>query len=317
MVDQVVEIFAAIPDGLLVDATFGGGGHSRALLRASPDRSVLALDRDPDAAAQVLEDPRLRFVVANFADLEQVVQDLMAEASGDGATRRADGGAVDGVLFDLGVSSHQLDDAGRGFSYRQSGPLDMRMGPDATRSAGDLVERLPSGELARIIRRYGEERFASRIAAAIVGHRPFATTEELADVIAGAVPAAARRRRHPARKVFQALRIAVNDELSALERGLEAAIRRTRPGGRIVVIAYHSLEDRIVKRRFAAGASDCECPPDFPVCTCGRAAELRLLARKGLRPSPEEVAGNPRSRSAILRAVEVLGPTPDRGGDAA
>ncbi len=180
----------------------------------------------------------------------------------------------------------------------------MRMGPDAARTAADLVNTWERSELARIIRRYGEERHAARIAGAIVANRPITDTAHLAAVVAGAVPAAARRRRHPARKTFQAIRIVVNEELEALERGLDAAIRWVRPSGRVVVITYHSLEDRIVKRRFAAGSAGCECPPNLPVCTCGRVTELRSLARKVIRPGEDEVAANPRARSAKLRAAE-------------
>ncbi len=305
MATEVVELFREAPAGLLVDATFGGGGHTRDLRHAFPDRTVLALDRDPDAAAQVPADPRLHFVAANFADLDQVLRghaETSHERGEDPVGRRG----VAGVLFDLGVSSHQLDVDERGFSYHRAGPLDMRMGPDATRTAGDLVNESTVGELIRIFRRFGEERYARRIAEAIVRSRPHGDTLELAGVIADAVPAPARRQRHPARRVFQAIRIAVNGELDALERGLEAAIVATRPGGRIVVIAYHSLEDRIVKRRFAAGSAGCECPPDFPVCTCDKVAELRRLTRKPVRPSAAEIEDNPRARSALLRAVEIV-----------
>jgi 16S rRNA (cytosine1402-N4)-methyltransferase len=303
MVEKVVELFRPLARGTIVDATFGGGGHTTALLAAMPEIHVLALDRDPDAAAEVPDDPRLTFVAANFADLDRVLDTRASEdQQHDRPIRGA--GAVAGALFDLGVSSHQLDEASRGFSYRREGPLDMRMDPTHGPTAADVVNERSVAELVRILRRYGEERMARRIAEAIVRHRPITDTAALAEVVAGAVPAPARRRRHPARKAFQALRIEVNAELDALARGLDAALDRVRPGGRVVVISYHSLEDRIVKRRFAAGASGCVCPPDLPVCTCGRAAELRLLARKGLRPDATEIARNPRSRSAVLRAVE-------------
>jgi 16S rRNA (cytosine1402-N4)-methyltransferase len=304
MATEVVDLFREAPAGAFVDATFGGGGHTRALLHAFPDRTVLALDRDPDAAAQVPEDPRVRFVAANFADLDQVLRGH-AETSHERGEDPVGGRGVAGVLFDLGVSSHQLDVDERGFSYHRAGPLDMRMGPDAGRTAADVVNEATVGELVRIFRRFGEERFAVRIAHSIVRNRPHHDTLELAAAVADAVPAPARRRRHPARRVFQALRIAVNGELDALERGLEAAIDTTRPGGRIVVIAYHSLEDRIVKRRFAEGSTGCDCPPDFPVCTCDKVAELRRLTRKPLRPTAGEVEANPRARSALLRAVEI------------
>ena len=305
MAAQVVDLLAPVAPGVIVDATFGGGGHTRALLDASPDVSVLGLDRDPDARSQVPDGTRTRLVTANFADLAQVLADPgTGRWVHDRDPHAASGGGVAGVLLDLGVSSHQLDQPERGFSYRLAGPIDMRMGPDAPGTAADLVAEADAGELTRIFSRYGEEQFARRIADAIVAGRPFAGTAELADAIAAAVPAAARRRRHPARKVFQALRIAVNDELGALERGLEAAIDAVRPGGRIVVIAYHSLEDRMVKQRFTRGAAGCTCPPEIPVCRCGNVAELRRLTRKPLIPDAAEIAANPRSRSARLRAVE-------------
>jgi 16S rRNA (cytosine1402-N4)-methyltransferase len=218
--------------------------------------------------------------------------------------RDSHSGDVAGVLFDLGVSSHQLDHAPRGFSYHHSGPLDMRMGPDASLTAADIVNGFDTDELADIFRRYGEERYARRIAQHVVRTRPFTTTVELAAAVAAAVPAAARRQRHPARRVFQALRIAVNEELVSLVRGLDHAIDHLRPGGRAVVIAYHSLEDRIVKRRFVAGTAGCVCPPDLPVCGCGQVSELRRLTRKPMRPTVAEIEANPRARSARLRAVE-------------
>ena len=306
MVREVLDLLAPVERGVLVDATFGGGGHTRELLKRLPESSVLALDRDPDAMAQAPADPRLRFVAANFGDLERV---LAAEIGTEAPPHELGeddhpSGGVAAVLFDLGVSSHQLDVRERGFSFRHAGPLDMRMGPDASRTAAEVLNEWPLGALVRAIRRYGEERFAVRIANAIVDARPIRDTAHLAEVVAAAVPAAARRQRHPARKTFQAIRIAVNDELEALERGLDAAIRWVRPGGRVVVITYHSLEDRIVKRRFAAGSAGCECPPNLPVCACGRVTELRSLARKVIRPAEDEVASNPRSRSAKLRAVE-------------
>jgi 16S rRNA (cytosine1402-N4)-methyltransferase len=304
MAVQVTELLSAVPSGLLVDATFGGGGHTRLLRAARPDLDVLALDRDPDARSQVPDDPHVRLRIANFADLDRVLREETAERPGRERDRGEGSRPVAGVLFDLGVSSHQLDEAARGFSYHQPGPLDMRMGPDIGTTAADVVNEWTAAELASIFRRYGEERFAVRIAGAIVAARPIEDTAHLAAVIASAVPAQARRRRHPARKVFQAIRIAVNEELAALVAGLEAALRWVRPRGRVVVIAYHSLEDRIVKRAFAAATHGCECPPDLPVCACGRAAEFRSLARKALRPGEDEVAANPRSRSARLRAVE-------------
>ncbi|HSF85204.1 MAG TPA: 16S rRNA (cytosine(1402)-N(4))-methyltransferase RsmH [Acidimicrobiia bacterium] len=305
MPSEVVELFAPLRRGVIVDATYGGGGHSAALLAAMPDIRILGLDRDLDATARVPVEPRVRLETANFGNLAAVLADpdvgAWIDEPGD---HDSHGIGVAGLLFDFGVSSHQLDEAQRGFSYHGEGPLDMRMGPDADLTAADLVNSWDRDELARVIRRFGEEQFARRIADAIVRRRPIATTGELAAIVAGAVPAAARRRRHPARKTFQALRIAVNDELAAVEQGLEDAIASVRPQGRIVVIAYHSLEDRIVKQRFAAGAAGCECPPGLPVCVCEKAAELIRLTRKPLRPTEEEVRRNPRARSARLRAVE-------------
>jgi len=294
MVEQVVALLSPL-EGVVVDATYGGGGHSMALLAGNPELRILGIDRDPAAISRgpdATGEARLRLVVANFGDLEKIL-----------AVEVADGDLA-GALFDIGVSSHQLDVAGRGFSYHEAGPLDMRMGPDATYSAADIVNTWSVDDITRILREYGEERFAWRIANAIVAARPHADTLALASVVAEAVPAPARRRKHPARRTFQAIRIAVNGELDALRVGLDAALASIRPGGRVVVISYHSLEDRIVKRRFVAGATGCECPPDLPVCVCGRTAELRLLTRRPMRPTDAEIENNPRARSALLRAVE-------------
>ncbi|MFZ0494064.1 MAG: 16S rRNA (cytosine(1402)-N(4))-methyltransferase RsmH [Acidimicrobiia bacterium] len=284
MVDEVVDLFRPIPDGAIVDATYGGGGHSRALSN-DLGRDLIALDRDADVDDEAVHH-------RNFRDLSSVLDEV-------------DAGEVAGVLFDLGVSSHQLDEAERGFSYRLTGPLDMRMGPDAVVGAGTIVNEWGEASLARVLRQYGEERFAERIAKSIVCARPIRDTIHLADVVKEAVPAATRRTGgHPARRAFQALRIAVNEELEALETGLDAAIDALVVGGRCVVISYHSLEDRIVKQRFAMGAEGCVCPPDLPVCGCGRTAEIRILTRRPMTPSEEEVARNPRARSAKLRAAE-------------
>jgi 16S rRNA (cytosine1402-N4)-methyltransferase len=309
MISEVVALFAEAPSGLVVDATYGGGGHSRALLLARPSDPILAIDRDPDAMANVPPEPRLRFVAGNFGELRRLLSSSMGRDHEPHESHQdiGDGQRVAGVLFDLGVSSHQLDVASRGFSYRKQGPLDMRMDPDGPLTAGDLVNQADAQELERIFRRWGEERFARRIAHRIVAERPIEDTVQLADVIAGAVPAAARRRGHPARRVFQALRIEVNEELGELERGLDAALESVDAGGRVVVISYHSLEDRLVKKRFAAGATGCVCPPDLPVCGCGQTSELRLLTRGGVRATTHEVEANPRARSAIMRAAEVVG----------
>jgi 16S rRNA (cytosine1402-N4)-methyltransferase len=291
LVAAVTEAITAVEPTVVLDATFGGGGHTRALLAARPGLRVIALDRDPDAAAAAVGLPGVSFHLADFRDLESIAQEEGLDE-------------LDGAIFDLGVSSHQFDVGERGFSYRNPGPLDMRMGPDSAHDAGHFVNSVPVEDLARIIRRFGEERFAGRIAAAIVAARPIDDTAQLAAVISAAVPARARDHGHPARRTFQAIRIAVNDELVALPAALDAALRLLRRGGRIAVIAYHSLEDRIVKRRFVAGATGCVCPPELPICACGRSAELRLVPRKAIVPDDAEIAANPRARSARLRIAE-------------
>lgn len=297
---EVVDLLRPVAPHLIVDATFGGGGHTNAMLAAFPGLSVVAIDRDPDAIRQVPDGAPITPIQANFADLDRIATELCVERNDDDVSNPC----VDAFLFDLGVSSHQIDEPQRGFSYRRRGPLDMRMDRDAELGAGRIVNEWPVDDLADIIRRFGEERLAGRIARAIAAARPIRDTVELAGVVAAAVPAAVRRRRHPARRVFQAIRIAVNDELVSLELGLDAALRWVRPGGRVLVIAYHSLEDRIVKRKFAAGTTGCVCPPDFPVCTCGRVAEFRSPVHKPIRPGIAEVEANSRARSAILRVIE-------------
>jgi 16S rRNA (cytosine1402-N4)-methyltransferase len=303
MAKEVVEMLRPVAPRLMVDATYGGGGHTRALLEAFPTLTVVAIDQDPDAIARGPVADRIRLVRANFATLDHIAAEICSEENADGTGVPP---CIDGFLFDIGVSSHQIDEPERGFSYRRRGPIDMRMDRDAELGADTIVNNWSVDDIADILWRYGEERLARRVARAIVAARPIADTEHLANVVAAAFPAALRRRKHPARKVFQAIRIAVNDELGSLELGLEAAIRWARPGGRVLVISYHSLEDRIVKRRFAAGTAGCECPPDFPVCTCGRVAELRSPVRKPLRPTEAEMGANPRARSAILRVAEKL-----------
>ena len=292
MVDEVLAWLEPAAAGWIVDCTYGGGGHSHALLRRFPLARVVGIDRDPDALRQAEDHPRLVVVEANYRAIANVLADERFPER------------VDGILLDLGVSSYQLDASERGFSYRASGPLDMRMGPDAPRSAAELVNTASEDELADILRRYGEERFARRISRAIVQQRPFSTTGELAECIASAVPAAARRAKHPARRSFQAIRIAVNDELAGLSDVLDASIDLLAPGGRIVVIAYHSLEDRIVKRLFADRSTTCTCPPELPLCACGADPDVIVLTRKAQKPSVDEVARNPRARSAVLRAAE-------------
>lgn len=296
LASEVVEVFKPLPAGVVIDATFGGGGHTRRLLdEMGKGTRIVGIDRDPDALAQagLEEDQRVTVLQGNFSDLARLLQQNQTETPV-------------GVLFDLGVSSAQFDRGERGFSYRHDGPLDMRMGPDAEVDADEIVNHWDRDRLASVIRRYGEERLARRIADAIVAARPIRSTGHLAEVIADAMPAPARRRGHPARRSFQAIRIAVNDELGALRQGLDQALALLAPGGRCAVISYHSLEDRIVKRRFTAGARGCVCPPDLPVCVCGGAAELRLLTRHPIEPGAEEVAANPRARSARLRAAEKL-----------
>ncbi len=292
MLDQVLSWLQPAADGWIVDCTFGGGGHSRALLDRYPSLRIVGIDRDPDALLQAPDDQRLVVVQANYADIGAILDAERFPSQ------------VEGILCDLGVSSHQLDTDDRGFSYHRSGPLDMRMGPDAGHTAAEIINESDEGELASIFRRYGEERSARAIAAQIVRQRPFSDTVELATCIAESVPAARRRAGHPARKVFQALRIAVNDELAGVERFMEAAFDLLAPGGRLVVMAYHSLEDRIVKRALVDRAMACTCPPEIPVCVCGSDPDIRILTPKAIRPTAGEIEVNPRSRSAVMRVGE-------------
>jgi 16S rRNA (cytosine1402-N4)-methyltransferase len=302
LAEEVIAMLAPAPGSLQIDATVGGGGHTERILEATdPDGRLLGLDADGAAIARARRrlarfGDRVVLRRANFRDLGQV-------AAPEGF------GAVDGCLLDLGLSSYQLADAGRGFGFRTGGPLDMRFDSSAGVPASELMATLDERELRGLFRRFGEEPFAGRIARAIVTARqdtPVATAERLAEIVAAAVPASPRGRRriHPATRVFQALRIAVNDELEALHAGLAAALDLLRPGGRLVVLSYHSLEDRIVKRFFASERRGCVCPPEAPVCVCGRQPRLRLVARRSITPSAAEVAANPRARSARLRAAE-------------
>jgi 16S rRNA (cytosine1402-N4)-methyltransferase len=301
MRDEIVRAFATVPPGTIVDATLGGGGHSAALLDSRDDVDVLGIDQDPHALAAAQErlgpyGPRVRFSRRRFDDIPGALDE-----------HHIDG--VSGTLFDLGVSSPQLDRGERGFSYRNEGPLDMRMDTDRTWSADDVVNGYSESELARIIRRYGDERFADRIAAAICAARPIQTTTDLAAVVTAAIPAPARRTGgHPAKRTFQAIRIEVNDELGVLPDALDRAMEVTRPGGRIAVLAYHSGEDRIVKERFAHAAGACECPDDLP-CVCGAVQTVRLVRRVPKKPSATERQSNPRAASARLRVVERIVPT--------
>jgi 16S rRNA (cytosine1402-N4)-methyltransferase len=295
----VRELLAVEPGETVVDATFGAGGHAALLAEDLRGRGrLIAIDRDP-SVRPYFEQFRRRFGVQS--------RFLRGEAA-DVLDRLAENGVqADALLLDLGVSSMQLDRPERGFSYAVDAPLDMRMDPTAEVSARDLVNESPERELVTIFRRYGEERYAKQIARAIARRRkqqPIERTGELVELIRSAIPAPARfGDGHPAKRVFQALRIAVNDELGELEEALPAALDMLRPGGRIAVIAFHSLEDRIVKRYFQRLERGCVCPPDFPVCVCGREPELRRLNRKAIRPSAQEVALNPRAASARLRAA--------------
>jgi 16S rRNA (cytosine1402-N4)-methyltransferase len=305
LVEEVIEMLAPAPGSLHIDATLGGGGHTERILEAAkPDGRLLGLDADPAAIARVGArlGPRFgdRLVLrqANFRELGEVAPP-------------AGFAAVDGCLFDLGLSSFQLADRERGFGFRAGGPLDMRFDPSRGVPASELLASLDAAELTALFRRYGEEPKAPRIARAIVEARrvaPVATAEELAALIERVVPPnpRLRRRTHPATRVFQALRIAVNEELEALEAGLASALDLLRPGGRLVVLSYHSLEDRIVKRFFQAERRGCVCPPELPVCVCGRDPRLRLVTSPSLTPTAAEIAANPRARSARLRAAERL-----------
>lgn len=301
LADTVVEVLVPAVErgGVIVDATLGRGGHAARLLDAAPRCFLVGIDRDPEAvdasrANLAAYGGRIALVRDNFARLPSVLERLGIAS-------------VRGVLLDLGVSSPQLDQEKRGFGFRRPGPLDMRMDPSQSLSAHEVVNTYEEKELTNVIRRYGEERFARRIAREIVRRRPIEATDELAEVIKDAIPAPARRTGgHPARRTFQALRLEVNAELSALESALPATVDLTQAGGRIAVLSYHSLEDRIVKTIFRNEARGCVCPPDLPVCRCGAEARLRVLTRRPLRPSAGEIDRNPRARAARLRAAERL-----------
>lgn len=295
---EVIDDLAVRPDGIYLDGTAGGGNHSRLIAeRLTEGGKLYALDQDPDAIAEAgkrLAGLPAELIRTNFTELGKVLAER--------------GVLADGILLDLGVSSHELDEGSRGFSYHQDAPLDMRMSQSG-RTAADLVNTLSAAELSDILFRYGEEKYARQIAAQIVAAReikPVETTLELAELIKKGVPAKVRRDKNPCKKSFQALRIAVNDELNCLSIALEAAFSSLKPGGRLVILTFHSLEDRIVKQAFAKWCTGCICPPEFPVCVCGHQPEGRLLHRKPLTASPEELARNPRSHSAKLRSIEKL-----------
>ena len=297
---ETIESLAVRPEGIYIDGTAGGGGHSRAIAEKLTTGRLLAIDQDPDAVAVLRE--RLKDLPAvsvwrgNFS--------AMREAAAENGIDFADG-----VLFDLGVSSYQFDNPERGFSYQHDAPLDMRMSREGT-SASDLVNTLSREELERVIFRYGEDRNARSIAQGIVRARekePIRTTFQLAEIIKSSVPAKVRREAgHPARKTFQALRIEVNGELDRLSEGLDAAFELLGPGGRLCVISFQSLEDRMVKQRMASWCQGCVCPPDFPVCVCGRKPKAKLLHRGGVAPTEQEIEENPRCRSARLRVCEKI-----------
>lgn len=306
MLQEVLDTLALKPGAVVCDCTLGGAGHSvKMAAQVGSKGLLLGIDQDDMALAAAGE--RLdreapgtphRLLKGNFGDMDELL--CSAEVPG-----------VDGFLFDLGVSSPQLDIPGRGFSYNEDAPLDMRMDPgNNTLNAAEVINTYNEADLARILRVYGEEKFATQIAREIVRRRataPIATTGDFVDVIKAGIPAAARRHGgHPARRSFQAIRIEVNHELEVLERGLEAAIRWTNERGRICVISYHSLEDRIVKNIFKEMSQGCTCPPDIPVCVCGNVPTLKVITRKPLVASPEEVARNPRARSAKIRVAQRL-----------
>ena len=302
LLEECIQGLAIKPDGIYVDGTLGGAGHSSRIAAKLTTGRLIGIDRDNvalEAAAERLRpfEDRVTLVHANFCDMDQALQGL-------GIYK------VDGILLDLGVSSPQLDDGQRGFSYMTDAPLDMRMNGEDTRDARQIVNTWSYEELKRILYDYGEERFAPRIAAAICRRReqaPIETTLELVDVIKSAMPASAlREKQHPAKRSFQAIRIAVNDELGSVDRMVREAVPRLNPGGRLAVISFHSLEDRIVKNALAAFAKGCTCPPDFPVCVCGKKPQVKLVNKKPIVSGAAELEENPRARSAKLRVAEKL-----------
>lgn len=298
LAEECMEGLNIRPDGIYIDGTAGGGGHSFLIASRLSDKGrLISLDRDPDAVAAATE--RLsgfgnaQVIHSNYSQLRRVLDELEIDA-------------VDGILMDLGVSSYQLDEGSRGFSYHLDAPLDMRMSKEGM-SAADIVNTYSEQELARIIFEYGEEKFSRRIAGNIVKERavrPVETTSQLADIIRNSVPQKARREKNPCKKTFQAIRIAVNGELEHLSQGLDAAFGSLKAGGRLAVITFHSLEDRLVKQRFAGWCRGCICPPDFPQCVCGRKPQGNLVNRKPIEANEKELERNNRSRSAKLRVIE-------------
>ena len=303
LLQECIDALNIRPDGIYLDGTLGGAGHSSQIARRLTEGGrLIGVDRDRTALAAAKERlapyaDRVTLVHSNFAEIDAILDSLGIPA-------------VDGMLFDLGVSSPQLDDASRGFSYMADAPLDMRMDKDDALTAGEVVNTWPQGELRRILYDYGEERYAPQIAAAICRARekaPVETTLELVDIIRSAMPAQAlREKQHPAKRSFQAIRIAVHDELGAVSRMMQAAVGRLNPGGRLAVITFHSLEDRIVKSEMQQAARGCTCPPEFPVCVCGKKPLVKLVTRKPIVSGPAELEENPRARSAKLRVAEKL-----------
>ena len=302
LLEECIDALNIKPDGIYVDGTLGGAGHSSRIAAKLTTGRLIGIDRDPVALKAAGErlapfGDRVTLVHSNFADMDSALKDLGISG-------------VDGILLDLGVSSPQLDDGQRGFSYMADAPLDMRMNSEDTLDAKQIVNQWSYEELKRILYDYGEERYAPRIASAICKRReekPIETTLELVDIIRGAMPAAAlREKQHPAKRSFQAIRIAVNDELGSVERVMERAVPCLNPGGRLAVITFHSLEDRIVKNAMASAAKGCTCPPNFPVCVCGKKPLVKLITRKPIISGDEELERNPRARSAKLRVCEKL-----------
>ena len=302
LLEECIEALAIRPDGIYLDGTLGGAGHSSEIAKRLTTGRLIGVDRDPVAlrAAEERLSPwkeRVTLVHSNFREIDAILDGL-------GLAK------IDGMLFDLGVSSPQLDDGSRGFSYMADAPLDMRMDGGESLTAWEVVNRWPREELRRILYEYGEERYAPQIAVAIERRRaesPIESTLELVDVIKSAMPPQAlREKQHPAKRSFQAIRIAVNDELNSVGDMMKAAIPRLNPGGRLAVITFHSLEDRIVKNAMQAAARGCTCPPEFPVCVCGKKPQVRIVTRKPIVSGPEELERNPRARSAKLRVAEKL-----------
>jgi len=302
LLDECIDGLSIKPDGIYVDGTLGGAGHSSQIAARLTTGRLIGIDRDPIALKAARErltpfEERVTLVHSNFCEMASVLDDLGIDG-------------VDGILLDLGVSSPQLDDGERGFSYMVDAPLDMRMNNDDALTAEEVVNTWSYEELRRILFDYGEERYAPQIAANICRKReeqPIQTTLQLVDIIRGAMPAAAlREKQHPAKRSFQAIRIAVNDELGAVRQVMDAAISKLNPGGRLAIITFHSLEDRIVKNGMADAATGCICPPQFPVCVCGKKPAVRLITRKPIVAGDEELARNPRARSAKLRICEKI-----------